>query len=56
MISADGDVRPCPICKEPIDVADWPVCEAEACQNCGAALYIDFGDELLATPWAKVEF
>ena len=51
-----SDIRPCPVCKEPIDVTDWPVKEVSSCELCGAAVFVDFDDVLTAVPWDQVEF
>lgn len=50
------DIRPCPVCREPVNVTEWPALEADSCESCGAALYITIADELTAIPWEKVEF
>lgn len=52
----ERDVRPCPSCNQPVDVTDWPSHEANSCEGCGAPLYINFDDTLVATTWDNVEF
>lgn len=52
----DRDIRPCPVCGEPVDVTDWPAVEASACEGCGAALYLRYDDELTHISWEKVQF
>jgi uncharacterized paraquat-inducible protein A len=52
----ETDIRPCPVCNEPIDVTEWSCKEANSCESCGVALFVDFDDTLMTVPWSQVEF